>query len=197
MVALRGPSTPYELKRAVGRSIGYFWPFPHAQFYSEPSRLSAAGLLREERETGGRRRRIYAVTDPGRAALAAWLREPTSGPMEIRDLAELKLFFSELVDADDVALLAREPEQSHRARIAELEAIDARFGDDPGRARRMAPLRLGMTLYRAAVDFWHSIAEDPPGPDSGPADQPCPAEEWAEGPASPRAEIEPATGQGG
>ena len=38
MVAVRGPSTPYELKRAVARSVGYFWPFPHAQFYAEPAR---------------------------------------------------------------------------------------------------------------------------------------------------------------
>ena len=45
MIALRGPSTPYDLKRAVSRSVGYFWHFPHAQLYSEPDRLADAGLL--------------------------------------------------------------------------------------------------------------------------------------------------------
>ena len=39
MIGLRGPSTPYDLKRGIGHSVGYFWPFPHAQLYAEPERL--------------------------------------------------------------------------------------------------------------------------------------------------------------
>jgi PadR family transcriptional regulator AphA len=162
MVALRGASTPYELKRAVARSVGYFWPFPHAQFYAEPARLAAAGLLSEQQEPSGRRRRTYAITASGVAALRAWLREPTTGPMEIRDLGELKLFFSELIDAADIVALAQTQERFYRERIAEVEAIAARFGEDPTRTRRMAPLRLGMALYQAAVDFWQEIAAHPP-----------------------------------
>jgi hypothetical protein len=42
MTALRGPTTSYDLKRAIGRSIGYFWRFPHAQIYDEPARLAEA-----------------------------------------------------------------------------------------------------------------------------------------------------------
>ncbi len=178
MLALRGPSTPYELKRAVRRSIGYFWPFPHAQFYAEPARLTAAGLLTEAQEASGRRRRTYTITERGREALQAWVREPTTGPMEIRDLGELKLFFSEVVSAEDIVALAREQEQFYRARLAELEAIAARFSDDPSRARRMAPLQLGMGVYQAAVDFWRTIADDPP---------PAASEEAAAGTTTSRA----------
>jgi len=50
---LRGPSTPYDLKRFVQLSVGNFWPFPHTQLYAEPARLAEAGLLEE---TGRRRR---------------------------------------------------------------------------------------------------------------------------------------------
>ena len=57
IVALRGPSTPYDLKRFVQLSIGHFWPFPHTQLYAEPARLADAGLLEEMREESGRRRR--------------------------------------------------------------------------------------------------------------------------------------------
>jgi PadR family transcriptional regulator, regulatory protein AphA len=162
MVALRGPSTPYELKRAVRRSVGRFWPFPHAQLYAEPDRLARAGLLEERREEGGRRRKTYAITRDGGEVLRAWLREPVTTPMEVRDPGELQLFFSELVDTEDVVALAETMAAVHRARLAELEAIEARFGADPTRARRMAPLRLGMAVYRAAVDFWDEIAAKPP-----------------------------------
>ena len=38
-----GTSTPYELKGFVKESIGNFWTLQHAQLYSEPERLAAAG----------------------------------------------------------------------------------------------------------------------------------------------------------
>src|SRR5688572_20466911 len=55
IVALRGPSTPYDLKRFVQLTVGNFWPFPHTQLYAEPARLAEAGLLEETREETGRR----------------------------------------------------------------------------------------------------------------------------------------------
>ena len=53
LIGLRGASTPYDLKRAVSRSVSYFWPFPHSQLYGEPERLDdvvvGAGLEPEHR----------------------------------------------------------------------------------------------------------------------------------------------------
>jgi DNA-binding PadR family transcriptional regulator len=173
MVALRGRSTPYELKRAVAHSVGNFWPFPHAQLYAEPARLAAAGLLTETQEQTGRRRRLFTITEPGREALQAWLREPTTELMEIRDLAELKLFFSELselVDEADIVALAQGQVRLFERRIAELGPIEARFGDDPTRVRRMAPLALGMSIYQAALDYWREVAANPPAAPPRPAD---------------------------
>jgi DNA-binding MarR family transcriptional regulator len=77
LLGAMGPSTSYDLKRAVNRSIGEFWSFPHSQLYAEPVRLAAAGLLVEEREEKGRRRRLWSITAAGRDALDAWLAEPT------------------------------------------------------------------------------------------------------------------------
>lgn len=161
MVAVRGPSTPYQLKRAVSRSIGYFWPFPHAQFYGEPARLVRAGLLTEQREETGRRRKFYTITDAGLAALRAWLTEPTPERIEIRDIGELKLFFSELVTTEDIRTLALAQVRAHRAMLAELEAIEARFATDESRRFRMAPLALGKRIVQATIDFWTELAYKP------------------------------------
>src|SRR5215510_13614233 len=76
LVAAGGPCTPYDLKRLVAETVGYFWTFPHSQLYAEPARLAAAGLLSERRERGGRNRRHYTITEAGRAAVRAWLAEP-------------------------------------------------------------------------------------------------------------------------
>src|SRR5215831_18460388 len=89
LIGLRGPSTPYELKRAVGRSVSYFWPFPHSQLYGEPERLEAAGLLSCQSESGGRRRKLYKLTKKGDAALKKWLKTPPDTVFEMRDIAVL------------------------------------------------------------------------------------------------------------
>jgi PadR family transcriptional regulator AphA len=165
LIGLRGPSTPYELKRAVERSgIGDFWPFPHTQLYDEPARLADAGLLEEEREEGGRRRRLYRLTEDGRAALNEWVRQPEGGGFQVRDIASLKLFFSELgSDTADIVALAQLQQAFHRDRLARYEALDARYADRPERARRLAPLQFGLHLTRAAIEFWGSVIDQPPG----------------------------------
>lgn len=159
-IALRGPSTSYDLKRAVGRSIGYFWHFPHAQLYSEPVRLEELGLLESETEQEGRRRRTYRITDAGLAQLRAWLAEPTPEHFQMRDIAELKLFFNEVGEPDDVERLAREQVAAHRERIAVYEGMQRRYDGLDGVARRMVTLRLGLEMEHAALRFWSSLLEE-------------------------------------
>src|SRR5579863_10439101 len=81
-----GPATSYELKQKVAGSVGFMWSFPHSALYAEPPRLVGLGLLADQREEHGRRRRIFTITDRGLAELGHWLREPTSEPPELRDL---------------------------------------------------------------------------------------------------------------
>ncbi|TNC20225.1 PadR family transcriptional regulator [Amycolatopsis alkalitolerans] len=158
MIALRGPSTPYDLKRAVGRSIGYFWSFPHAQLYSEPKRLEEAGLLDLEEERHGRRRKLYTITAEGRAALRDWLAEPVNAHFELRDVAEIKLFFNELAGPDDVASLAASQIEQHERRIADYEDMKAKYGDIDDVATRMVTLELGLGMEHAALEFWQRVA---------------------------------------
>jgi DNA-binding PadR family transcriptional regulator len=161
MIGLRGPSTPYDLKRGIGRSVGYFWPFPHAQLYAEPERLERMNLLAVESEDGGRRRKVYTLTGEGRRVLREWLASPTNVHFQMRDVAELKLFFSELGDPADVARLARQQIEQHERRIAEYERMQDRFGEIPAVAKRMVTLRLGLEMEHAALRFWRSLADDP------------------------------------
>jgi len=159
MIALRGPSTSYDLKRAVGHSVGYFWHFPHAQLYSEPKRLAQHGLLEVDEEGDGRRRKTYSITEDGRKAVRDWLAQPTDQHFELRDVAEIKLFFNELADPEDVARLARDQVAQHEERIAEYEAMQERFGDNPDVAQRMITLQLGLEMEHAALRFWRHLAE--------------------------------------
>ncbi|WP_308112847.1 PadR family transcriptional regulator [Pseudonocardia oceani] len=159
MIALRGPSTPYDLKRAVGHSVGYFWHFPHAQLYSEPDRLADLGLLELSVEDSGRRRKTYSLTGSGRDAVRAWLAAPTNEHFQMRDIAELKLFFNEVGDPGNVAALAAEQMAQHRERIAVYEGMVERFGTQPSAEPRMITLELGLEMEHAALRFWRALAD--------------------------------------
>ena len=159
-IAVRGPSTSYDLKRFVELTLGHFWAFPHSQLYAEPDRLARAGLLTEEREEGGRRRRTYAITEEGHRALGAWLDEPATAQVELRDAGLLKLFFSELADDDALRALAREQASAHRATLARYEWLERRYRDRPEYARRMLPLKAGLRVEHALIAFWEDVARD-------------------------------------
>ena len=160
-IAVRGPSTSYDLKRFVEVTLGHFWSFPHSQLYAEPDRLARAGLLTEEREEGGRRRRTYAITAEGREAIEAWLREPAPGGSEIRDLGLLKLFFSELADDEVFEAIVHEQIAVHRNMLDRYEWLWRRYGDRPEYERRTMPLEAGLAMERALLGFWEGLVAQP------------------------------------
>lgn len=164
IVASRGPSTSYEMKKLVGTSISFFWTFPHAQLYREPRRLVRLGLLDEAPQDSGRRRRVYTITAAGREALSAWLATPGPFNVEIRDLALLKLFFGRLAAAEDIAALADEQIAGHVRQQDAYKSVLERYSGRAELAHQLAPLQIGIAYEQAYIDFWRQIADNPSGP---------------------------------
>lgn len=165
LIAREGPSTPYELKGHVAATIGHFWSFPHALLYKEPPRLAGFGLLTEERELAGRRRRQFTITDAGRQVLRDWLGQPATQPTELRDLAVLQLFFADLEPTAARLAIARQQVSLHRAQLAGYEAGERQTGrpadGGPGSRSveqwRGVTLRIGLLYERAAIEFWEGV----------------------------------------
>lgn len=147
-----GEATPYDLKQMVAVSLGNFWSLQHAQLYTEPERLAAAGYLDERREEGGRRRRHYRVAERGREALRQWLAEPTAELTELRDLALLKVFFG----ADTKAMGATQV-PAHEERLAEYEEFWETAGEGLTEGMRIT-LNAGIEAERGWVEFWSRLA---------------------------------------
>jgi PadR family transcriptional regulator AphA len=164
LVSLLGQATSYDMKRLVGMSIGYFWAFPHSQLYAEPDRLVGLGLLTETRESGGRRRRVFSVTDDGRNALAAWLADPSGDPPELRDPGALKLFFGSFGSREDVIRLAKSQVAMYEEEAEQYRTIAQQFEGVIGIETQLATLRFGVTVNEACLAFWKDIAENPPVP---------------------------------
>jgi DNA-binding PadR family transcriptional regulator len=148
-----GPATPYGLKSRVDISLGHFWVLQQAQLYRETERLAKDGLLSEEREEKGRRRRIYSITDAGRKAFAGWLGEPSGHLPEVRDIGLLQLFLG--ADPKSIASVQLE---AHRAQLAKFEALHDEFAKfEPPKGMLLA-LETGITHEREFVRFWSTLA---------------------------------------
>jgi PadR family transcriptional regulator AphA len=166
LIEREGPSTPYELKRHVAATIGHFWSFPHALLYKEPPRLVELGLLTEEREADGRRRRLFTITDHGRAAIRAWLSTPSQEPTELRDAGLLQLFFADLGSTSLRQALAVAQLAIHRAALVRYEddrRAERGLNGTDSAARtvehwRGVTLPMGLLYERAAVEFWEGLA---------------------------------------
>lgn len=167
LIAQCGPSTSYQLKKQVDESVGYFWDFPRAQLYLDPERLVGLGLLREEREEGGRHRRYYHLTERGREVIRSWVREKTTASVELRDMGLLKLFFSNLGDAEQLQTLAREQIAMHHQRLRKYESLVEHMPAGETAPFGLATLRMGRRYEEASIAFWEEIAMQPPEVASG------------------------------
>lgn len=89
-----GPASGFDVAREFGDSLGWFWYASHTQIYPELRRLEQQGLVEAEAVAGspGKQKRLYHLTEAGRAALRAWLEEPTKYAPP-RDVERVKLMF--------------------------------------------------------------------------------------------------------
>lgn len=143
-----GEATPYEIKQAMDSSIENFWPVPHTTAYEEPARLASGGYMSVQQEEGGRRRKTYALTEQGRVALAAWAKDSTWTPPQMRDEGILKVF----AGADPVALL--EPRRSwHEGKLVEIEGyLEAVRGQEAWRNSELV-LTAGIAYHRKMLEM--------------------------------------------
>jgi PadR family transcriptional regulator, regulatory protein AphA len=152
LVEYAEPATPYDLKQIAQLSTVEFWSVPHTQLYTECARLAKEGLLSEQREQTGRRRRIYSLTKGGRQALGDWVAEPTDELYEVRDPGTLKLFFG-----GDPAKLATSQLAAHRRQLQGYEQLSADVPDMP-KGMRLA-LEAGIGHEREFIRFWSQVSE--------------------------------------
>src|SRR5262249_53137753 len=106
----------------------------------------AGGYLSEQQEASGRRRKRYALTEEGRAALEAWAALPSTAPPQVRDEGLLKIFAGG--DPEPVAAARR---AWHAAKLAEFQGgLDAAPADLAGGGPARS-LRAGVAYHRAML----------------------------------------------
>jgi DNA-binding PadR family transcriptional regulator len=149
-----GEMTSYDLKGAMEMSIQNFWPVPHTTAYEEPARLAAAGYLSARQEEGGRRRRIYSLTEKGKEALAAWAADAAVTPPQLREEAILKVFAGA-----DPGPLGAERRAWHEAKRDELSAMLREVRAAEGFSASERTLMAGVGYHQKMLELLDLLAQ--------------------------------------
>lgn len=121
----------YVIAREFSESMGWFWHASHSQIYPELRRLEEEGLVWSHPPAGdgGRTKRVYEISESGRAELKKWLAEDVDYPPS-RDPERTKLIY---LDEMPVETIRRhlERHRSHHERLLEvyreqLRQVDSR-----------------------------------------------------------------------
>lgn len=121
------PMTGYDLKHFMDTSTAYFWNAKQSQVYITLKALEAEHLIQSviEEQQSRPDRRVYSITDAGRAALSAWLDEPLVETETVKSSVLLKLFFAARLDKEALIAQLRVLHSQHR-RLAEMYRAETR-----------------------------------------------------------------------
>jgi DNA-binding PadR family transcriptional regulator len=88
--------TGYELKSIMNESTMHFWHAYHSQIYTTLRKLEGEGLVTSETENGDEKlnRRVYTITEAGRADLRQWLNTPLDDIVPVKEDLLVRVFFS-------------------------------------------------------------------------------------------------------
>ncbi|MBA2615555.1 MAG: PadR family transcriptional regulator [Actinobacteria bacterium] len=154
----KGSLSGYDVKRIVDGSTRFFWAASYGQIYPELRRLEEAGLIRGKSEPrGGRKRRVYELTEAGQQALREWLLDPAM-THEVRDEGLLKLFFAQALEPGEARELVRGIRERHAESLERLRQIEKQI--PPGAtplAFSLLCLEFGIGLKEWTVEWYGNV----------------------------------------
>lgn len=159
------PMHAYVLKKVLGPRLPPGELLNDGILYPLLTRLSKEGLIEghEEASPGGKPRRVYAVTDAGRAAFADWLRSPDNEADEAtydfflgHPLLVKIQFFRHLDEAQRRAKFAAHIERT-QAKLREYRSIREEMLERRADPFRVHLLDLGAAHHRQTLRWLKAL----------------------------------------
>ncbi|MCS6871267.1 MAG: PadR family transcriptional regulator [Anaerolineae bacterium] len=152
----------YDLKTQMfDRSVAHFWQADQAQIYRTLEKLAEQGWVesRLEIQTERPNRKVYRITEAGRAELYRWLNEPQALPIH-REPFLIQLFFGAQLPNQTLIALAKHQLALHEQKLAEYEQIPLpKLETQPDRAHTLMRLTLdlGIASEKLYIDWLKQV----------------------------------------
>ena len=123
------PFSGYDLKKVIAESEVYYWSGNNNQIYNSLVALHKAGLVTQEVQVQESlpARKVYTVTEQGRAALRDWVRSAPALP-EFRSTFLVQLAWADALDGDELDALLAQYEEEVAVQVR-MQAV--RAGSEP------------------------------------------------------------------
>jgi DNA-binding PadR family transcriptional regulator len=149
------PLSGYDLKRYFDASVRHFWTADQAAIYRALGDLEAEALVRHERIAQSSRpdRKVFHLTEAGRAALDTWLATPTPS-IPRREPLLVQLFFAGRIAPEALRDLLRAELAASEAELAGFRGIVAAVEAEQAsldEATQVGPLMTITNGVRAAL----------------------------------------------
>jgi DNA-binding PadR family transcriptional regulator len=157
-----GPAHGYELKAQLEQRFGAVLPPLNAgQIYTTLGRLERDGLVDDDAvaQNGRPNKRVYRLTDKGKAELAGWVADSTP-QTRLKDDFFIKLVLAKAADIADPLELIDRQRGAYLQALRELDDVAAQAGDSTA-----ALLVEGAALHLEADLKWLDLCEQRLGSD--------------------------------
>ena len=156
------PLTGYDLKvNCFDTSVVYFWPADQAQIYRTLDKLTEQGFIEStiEYQEDRPNRKVYSITEVGRADLRQWLA--TSLPLPIhREPFLVQLFFGDQLTNEMLIRMLENQLAQHREQLATFQQIPLPPVNTPGMTRRLILERLTLDMGINSEEMYIKWLED-------------------------------------
>ncbi|HEY9666329.1 MAG TPA: PadR family transcriptional regulator [Coleofasciculaceae cyanobacterium] len=140
--------TGYDLKTSCfDRCIAHLWPADQAQIYRTLDKLVEQGWITCTVEIQPNRpnRKVYSVTEAGKAELSRWLQCPQPLPT-VREPLLVQLFFAAQLPNEAIIQLLEQQLVARREKLAECQTIELPALGDKSASREQMMQRLVLEL---------------------------------------------------
>ncbi|MFB8774614.1 PadR family transcriptional regulator [Streptomyces broussonetiae] len=126
---LEGEASGYDLAKGFEASVANFWMATPQQIYRELERMAGEGLVSARVVQQERRpnKRLFSLTDAGRAAVRAYVAEVPTKPTALRDELMVKVQCVDVGDIGAVRAAIAERVEWATAKLARFERMRARL----------------------------------------------------------------------
>lgn len=158
LISSKGPITGYDLSKTFRNSMVHYWHARHGQIYPTLDKLKRRGFVscRKLVQRDRPNKKLYTITDRGRAELTRWLRAPLK-PLQMKHEGLLKArFYAHLPHDEVLAQLASERDEYERL-LAGYRAIEREEHPRGADARKADEFYAFLVLERGILFLEESI----------------------------------------
>lgn len=161
------PMTGYDLKKFFDVSVSHFWTTTQSHIYKALDDLEKEGWITGELivQEGRPNRKVYRLTESGRAELRRWLTTPLP-PAPVREAWLIQLFFSHAsADEEIIALLEargrmiRDILETYKTQTQSAIPADLPPGMERAQALWRMTLDYGVAFYEFELEWNQRMLE--------------------------------------